>query len=111
MPDDDDLVEEPWPEPAAAEGADVDCWSPAVPAAIAAQGFIVGAARPANTAFRPRREVSAPPIEPWICPPVRLSDCPVCNAQPGIRCAGFERFDECHFERFLRCAQQSIGAS
>lgn len=46
---------EPWPRPAAAEGADLDCWSPAVPAAIA---LVKAAELPANLspAARARQE-------------------------------------------------------
>jgi hypothetical protein len=41
--------------------------------------------------------------EPWVAPPVRLADCPICAAKPGERCVGFDRWDECHFERLFAC--------
>lgn len=59
----------------------------------------VAVARPVNRAFKPTRVNCAPPPEPWVCPPVRLADCPACAAKVGERCVGFDRWDECHAER------------
>lgn len=69
--------------------------------------FEVGESRPIApaTAFRPVRiNVQQPaesPEQPWVCPPVRLCHCPICDAKAGVRCDGFERWDECHLERLL----------
>jgi hypothetical protein len=145
VPDDDD--------------PDLDCWSPALPSALALvaerpgatsaiaaaiarprphvvllvdrpqaaapaapeepidvilpAGFTVGPPVPlARTqAFRPARALCAPLPEPYVAPPVRLVDCPACAAKAGTRCAGFDRWDECHAERLWACVTRVGDAS
>jgi len=99
-----------------AKAADLDCWSPALPAALAlatGERFTMGVPQPLaqRQAFRPTRiDVSLPPV-PFICTPLRLSDCPACGAQPGVRCTGIDRDDETHVERLWRCLSRWNGAS
>lgn len=49
--------------------------------------------------------------EPFVCAPLRLSDCPRCKAQPGDRCIGIDRDDEVHVERLWQCLGRWNGAS
>jgi hypothetical protein len=92
---------------------DLDCWSPAAPAAraVAAERWEVGELQPVQP-FRPRVDIDIPArAEPYVCPPLRLSDCPRCGSRPGARCAGIDRDDEVHWERLVRCMSRWNEAS
>jgi hypothetical protein len=64
--------------------------------------------RPQAVAYRPERISIAPDPDPR-CPPLRLSDCPACGADPGKRCIGIGRDDVVHIERVWQCLAQRNG--
>jgi len=47
--------------------------------------------------------LSLPADPSWQCPPIRLSECPTCRAEPGVQCVGIERNDEVHVDRVWQC--------
>lgn len=83
---------EPWPTPAAAAGADLDCWSPAVPAAIAVlneregSSFItIGRSQP----VQPYRRVECTPTAAAQPPPAYIDGainwCGICGQLFQVR--------------------------
>jgi hypothetical protein len=101
--------------PKAVPEPDLDCWSPALPAALAVhkERCWIGEPQPLaqRHAFRPTRIDVTPPTTPVVAVPIRVSDCPRCKAQPGQRCVGIDRDDECHVERMWQCLGRWNGAS
>lgn len=71
-------------------------------------GVVVSPTRAASRTIRAQARcalgrLSLPADPSWQCPPIRLSACPTCGADPGVQCVGIERNDEVHIDRVWQC--------